>query len=133
MNDIDQEHDSIGTITEKIYAELRAASGLTLDICDAFNVQIKQLESENARLKVWCETWYEFALILGKIVKCLPSSFPDGNKHIVKSVMELKESNVRLKALLVTASFLLDSYADVFGYGRAYERFVREFKKEGIE
>lgn len=39
----------------------------------------------------------------------------------------------RLKALLETANFLLDSYADVLGGGKKYEKFMKEFKKEGIE
>jgi hypothetical protein len=39
----------------------------------------------------------------------------------------------RLKELLVTASILLDSYANTLGYGIAYKRLVKNLKKEGVK
>lgn len=39
----------------------------------------------------------------------------------------------RLKVLLLEANVLLDSYADVLGKGKLYDKFMLSLKKEGIE
>jgi len=106
----------------------------TLNLSHA-HARLESAEAICARLNKRNEDWYQFTKAIGEIIKCLPSTFPDENEHIKKRVVELKESNARLKALLADVWKLLDNYEDI----RSEElddkcnKLEARIKREGIE
>jgi hypothetical protein len=113
-------------------ARLKAELEITKTALQSGVKMILQLHEDCDRLNKINEDWYRFAKAIGEIVKCLPSTFPAENEHITKRVVELKESNSRLKALL---GDLWVAYVESFDYKR--KKLIPEFKarinKEEIE
>ena len=87
--------------------ELRELVPALCDALEAAQAENAQLRAERDAAIVRVAEWVDTIYAIGKAAKCFPSSFPDGNQHIINAIAKLRGEVARLTAERDAADYLL--------------------------